>query len=216
MSAPHLRYAGAPHDRQVRALEEITRASPRLMQVLVALRGLDLPDWWIVSGAIYNSVWNALTGRADMYGVKDIDLFYFDPDTSFEAEDRVIGRVRAATPGTPPVETRNQARVHLWFEAHFGHARAPLASSVEAIGHFASRTHAVALRLEADDSLSLHAPYGLDDIFSFRLVPNTAMPSRETHTAKAARQQALWPELEFVPWPGDVPAQKSAQKGDQR
>ena len=54
---------------------------------LHALRDMDLPDGWIVSGAIYNQVWNHLSERPLLHGIKDIDLFYFDPDTSHEAED---------------------------------------------------------------------------------------------------------------------------------
>ncbi|MDV7144218.1 nucleotidyltransferase family protein [Tropicimonas sp. TH_r6] len=209
MSA-HLRHAGAAPEAQTHALEEITHASPRLMQVLRAVRDLDLPDWWIVSGAIYNTAWNQLTGRPDMYGVKDIDLFYFDPDTSYEAEDRVIHRVAQAVPGDPPVETRNQARVHLWYERHFGHAYPALGNSAEGIDRFACKTHAVGLRLEADDRLTLYAPYGLDDIFAFRLVPNLALPNRKTHEAKAARQRALWPELDFVRWPEETAFQQES------
>ena len=204
----HLRLKGAPPETQRAALEAMLRASPRLMQVLRAARALDLGDWMVVSGAIYNTAWNALTGRPDMYGVKDIDLFYFDPDTGYDAEDAIIRRVAAATPGAPPVETRNQARVHLWYERHFGHPYAPLASSAEAVARFASTTHAVGVRLEPDDTLTLCAPYGLENIFAFRLVPNTARPNCETHEAKAARQMALWPELDFIPWPDPTPHHK--------
>ena len=209
MSA-HLRFMGAPDELQRRELEKAVRGSPRLMGVLRAVRDLDLPEWWIVSGALYNTVWNTLTGRPDMYGVKDIDLFYYNPDTSYDAEDRVIRKVADATRGEPPVETRNQARVHLWYERHFGHAYPPLTSAAEGIDRFASRTHAVGLRLERDDRMRLYAPYGLDDIFAFRLTPNTILPNRRTHEAKATRQMALWPELEHVPWPETFPAQEEA------
>lgn len=202
MPAAHLRYAGLPAKDQMDALVHIVRQSPVLVRTLGALRALDLPDAWLVSGAIYNQVWNHLTGRADMYGVKDIDLFYFDPDTSYEAEDREIRRAAAHFYAAPPVELRNQARVHLWYERHFGHARAPLPDCRSAIDQFACKTHCVGLRLEADDSLTLHAPYGLDDIFAFRLTPNTALPNRATHEAKSARQRMLWPELTVIPWPG--------------
>ena len=58
--------------------------------------------------------------------------------------------------------------------------------------------------------MRLYAPYGLDDIFAFRLTPNTILPNRRTHEAKAARQMALWPELEHVPWPETSPAQEEA------
>ena len=54
-----------------------------------------------------------------------------------------------------------------------------------------------------DDAFEIYAPFGLNDVFSFRLVPYTKRDNRVTHEAKAARQMALWPELQFVPWPED-------------
>src|SRR5690606_14632641 len=134
-------------------------------------RRLALPDCWLVSGAIYNSVWNMLTGRPSMRGVKDIDLFYFDAsDLSYEAEDAVIKRVAPVFADLRvPVELRNQARVHLWYEDHFGQPYAPLRSSREAVDRFATTTHAVGVQLDAEDRLQVYAPYGLDEMFSFRL-----------------------------------------------
>ena len=201
MPPDHLRFAGRPDQEQRAALFDIVRESTVLIRSLEGLRALDLPDSWLVSGAIYNQVWNHLTGQSEMYGVKDIDLFYFDSDTSYEAEDREIRRAASMFPSEPPVELRNQARVHLWFEAHFGQKRAPLTDSRTAIAQFASRTHCVGVRLDADDRLALCAPHGLDDIFAFRLTPNTCLPNRATHEAKAARQKSCWPELTVIPWP---------------
>lgn len=171
------------------------------MEALRAARSLELPDWWLVAGAIYNSVWNSLTGRPAMTGIKDVDLFYFDDaDLSYEAEDAVIKRAAPALGRLQlPVEIRNQARVHLWYEEHFGTPYSPLRSSREAIDRFAC-TNAVGVQLQADDRLDICAPYGLDDIFSFRLVPNRERDNRRTHEAKAARAVAIWPELEVVPW----------------
>ena len=78
-------------------LEEIVRATPSLMHVMAVARDLDLPDWLIFSGAIYQPVLNHLTGRDPDYGIKDYDLGYFDAsDISYEAEDVVIRRVAAA------------------------------------------------------------------------------------------------------------------------
>jgi uncharacterized protein len=193
----HLRFAGASAPVQDRALREIISGSALLMSALEEARAMDLPDWWLVSGAIYQTVWNALIGRPATHGLKDIDLFYFDPDTSWEAEDRVIKAARF--PGPVPVEIRNQARVPLWYPAHFGQPYPPIGESRQAIDLFACRTHCVGLRLGQE--LDLYAPYGLDDIFAFRLTPNTRLRNRVTHDAKAARQMALWPELTLVPWP---------------
>jgi hypothetical protein len=196
----HLRYAGADAATQEKALRGIIAQSASLTDRLKRARDWNLPDWWIVSGAIYNSVWNHLTGRPDMYGVKDVDLFYFDEDRSYDAEDRMIRQTADRFPGAPAVELRNQARVHLWYPAHFGQPYPKLTASHEAIDFFACKTHCIGARL-TDSSLDLYAPYGLDDIFSFRLTPNPALDNRATHAAKAARQCALWPELTVVAWP---------------
>jgi hypothetical protein len=201
MSA-HLRFSGQSLDVQRAELERVIRAEPVLTAVLEGLRDLALPDSWLVSGAIYNSVWNALTGRAPMTGVKDIDVFYFDSaDLSYEAEDRVIQQGLLAFAHLPlPVEIRNQARVHLWYEGHFGQPYAPLGSAREGIDRFACTTHAIGARLTDTGGLEAYAPYGLDDVFSFRLVPNRRLDNRRTHEVKAARQMAIWPELTFEPW----------------
>ena len=53
-------------DKRAR-LETIVRAAPSLMRVLATARALALPDWLIFSGAVYQPVWNHLTGRASDY-----------------------------------------------------------------------------------------------------------------------------------------------------
>ena len=49
-------------------------------------------------------------------------------------------------------------------------------------------------------SWELVAPFGLDDIFSFRITPNRVMDNNQTHVAKGARAKECWPEIEVVPW----------------
>jgi len=178
-------------------LETILRAAPTMMRALSIARDLDLPDWLIVSGAVYQRVFNHLTGRDPDHGIKDYDLVYYDAsDTSYEAEDAVIKRAAAAYP--PPldalVEVRNQARVHLWFEGKFGEPYAPLSCSAAALERFVSPVFAVAVRLEADDRLTIVAPFGLDDLFAMRMRPN---PIRRTggFDRVADNLTKRWPEL---------------------
>jgi hypothetical protein len=199
----HLRYAGATDAEQRGALEAIVRDQPVLMDALRRLRALELPDPLIGSGAIYNSVWNSLTSRAPLTGIKDIDVVYFDDsDLSYEAEDRVIQRAARAFAGLPlPVEVRNQARVHIWFPQKFGTPYPQLTHSAQMMDYFASKTHAVAMRLEADGGLSIFAPFGLDDMFSFRITPNLALDNSKIHRVKAERAKAIWPEISVVDWP---------------
>lgn len=178
-------------------LETILRRSKPLMHVLEVVRDLDLPDPLLFAGAIYQRVINDLTGRPLDAGIKDYDVAYFDAsDVSYEAEDIVIRR--AAASFEPPlremVEVRNQARVHLWFESHFGETYAPVSSSAEAVSRFMSPLHAVAVRLEADDRMTIVAPFGLEDLFALTMRPNPARPNRN-YPAVSAKAKARWPEL---------------------
>jgi uncharacterized protein len=178
-------------------LSGILRAAPQLMQVLRTARALGLPDWLVFSGAIYQSVLNHLTGRAPGYGIRDYDLAYFDgSNLSYEAEDVVIRRVAGAfaEPLRSMVEARNQARVHLWFEAKFGEPYTPLSCTAEALERFTSTTFAIGVRLEADDRLHIEAPFGLEDLFALRLRPN---PRRHTPHFRRSAAAVLrrWPEL---------------------
>lgn len=198
----HLRFSGQPAAAQTDALRGIIRATPLLMDVIGRLPALNLPDAWLVSGAIYNTVWNHLTDRPPLTGINDIDLFYFDAsDLSYEAEDRAIKRADQVFAGLPlPVQLRNQARVHLWYPDRFGEAYPALSSSREAIDRFASLTHAVGARLDGAGEIELYTPFGLDDLFSFRIVPNRRMNNQATHDKKGERARSVWPEVVVEAW----------------
>ncbi len=178
-------------------LTTILCATPPLMRVLSVARHLCLPDWLVFSGAVYQPALNHLTGRPLDYGIKDYDLGYFDTsDLSYDAEDAVIRRVKAAfdEPLRSMVEVRNQARVHLWFETKFSEPYAPLSCTAEALERFASPTFAVGVRLESDDRLHIEAPFGLADLFALHLRPN---PRRKTvgFGRASADVRRRWPEV---------------------
>ena len=181
-------------------LDQILRATPLLMRVLETARAIDLPDWMVFSGAVYQPVLNHLTGRPLDYGIKDYDLGYFDAsDISYEAEDIVIRRVADVfdEPLKRLVEVRNQARVHVWFEGKFGEAYTALSCTAEAIARFETTLNAVGVRLEADGRLRIEAPFGLEDLFALRLRRN---PRRRIANFErgAARLLARWPGLRIV------------------
>jgi uncharacterized protein len=187
-----------------RRLTEIVDAAPSLMRVLRTIRTLGLPDWLLMSGAVYQRALNDLTGRPPDYGVRDYDLGYFDAaDISYEAEDVVIRRVAAAfdEPLKSTVEVRNQARVHVWFEAHFGEAYTPLSSTAEALERFVCPMFAVGVRLDTDDRLHIEAPFGLGDLFALRLRPNPRRPYGGFDRV-AAKVLSRWPELSVEAGPG--------------
>jgi hypothetical protein len=207
-------YAVSEQTRLAR-LAQILRSVPHVMEILKTLRDLRLPDAWLVSGGIYQTVWNVQTGRPLLHGIKDFDIIYFDgTDLSYEAEDAVIRDVNAALPDLAELlEVRNQARVHLWYQERFGRSYRPLDCSMDSLTTYTARTHAVAARLESEDRLLLHAPFGLANLFGMRLVPNHAQPNPETYAEKASRMKELWPELEVVPWAENAPGHPPESPG---
>jgi hypothetical protein len=185
-----------------RRLETIIQGDPDLMQLLAALRPLRLPQRRLVGGCLYQTVWNVLTGRPCRIGIHDYDVIYFDDgDLSWAAEDCVIRRVAEATQDcVGPLQVRNQARVHLWFERRFGSPYPPLSSADEALQRYVSVVHAVGVRMEDDDRLNVVAPFGLDDLFAMVVRPNHALDNEASHASKAARAKAIWPEVTVMPW----------------
>src|SRR5580704_813180 len=150
---------------------------------------LALPDAWIVSGCLVQTAWNVQTARAVDYGIADYDIFYFDPDTSWQAEDAVIRKLqgRLADLGVK-VEVRNQARVHLWYPQKHGLPYPALKSSTEGIDRFLTKN--------TQDGFDVYAPNGFDDIADMIVRPNPGPNFSVTnYEAKAKRWKILWPEL---------------------
>ena len=175
------------------------------MAILRAMRELELPDAWLTAGSVYQTVWNALTEMPRRYGISDYDVCYFDAaDLSHESQSETSARVSSLVARKVEselnIEAVNQARVHLWFEEHFGFAVPPLESTATSLPRYACTHHAVAVQLTQDGEMrSLH-PFGLDDIFAMRIRPNRLLPNQETHRAKCARARALWPGVIIEEW----------------
>lgn len=160
---------------------------------------LALPDAWLVSGCLVQTVWNVLTGRACNHGISDYDIFYFDPDTSWQAEDRVIRQLQEqlARFGAR-IEARNQARVHLWYPEKHGLPYPALTCSADGVDRFLTKNTQVAL-CRRRGGHDVYAPNGLCDIARMIVRPNPGPNfSAASYIAKAMRWKALWPELTIL------------------
>jgi hypothetical protein len=164
--------------------------------IVAELFDTGLPDAWLVSGCLVQTVWNELTGRATDYGINDYDVFYFDSETSWQAEDAVIRDVqRRLARLDATIEVRNQARVHLWYPAKHGVPYPPLRASTEGIDRFLTRNTQVGLRL-TNRGHEVYAPHGFDDIAKMIVRPNPGPNfSADNYAAKAKRWKELWPGL---------------------
>ncbi|AIY02781.1 hypothetical protein ART_3182 [Arthrobacter sp. PAMC 25486] len=180
--------------------------NPINRQILQLAPLLGVSDWWLTAGALFQTVWNVLDGRDPQAGIRDYDLFYFDDDTSYEAENAVIVRARELFKDLDAdVEVRNEARVHLWYEEHFGVPAAPFTDTADAVDHFAAKTCCFAVTSDGLGNLTSYAPHGYEELFARRVVPNPVLAPREVYEMKTKRWSAEWPSLSVQPWPTDVP-----------
>src|ERR1700737_3696403 len=165
-----------------------------------ALFRLALPDAWIVSGCLVQTAWNVQTMRAPDYGIADYDIFYFDPDTSWQAEDAVIRKLQRQFARTgAKVEVRNQARVHLWYPEKHRLPYPALHCSTQGIDRFLTKNTQVGIR-RTQSGHDIYAPHGFDDIARMIVRPNhTANFSAVNYEAKAGRWKKLGPELTVLP-----------------
>ena len=178
------------------AFVDAIRANPAIPAVVGRLPALGAPQTLLTGGCLAQTWWNIAAGRDPQAGIRDYDLFYWDADTSWDAEDAVIRRAAVLfDPLGLPVEPRNQARVHLWFDAKFGVPCPPLASAAAGIDRFLF----LGIRLGLDADWRLHAPAGLADTLAAYLRPDPAMPRLEQARPKAADYRARFPELRLAP-----------------
>jgi hypothetical protein len=180
-------------------LEAVLR-NPFNRVILERLPALALPDAWLVSGALFQTIWNLRTNQRPDFGIKDYDIFYYDPDLSWDAEDAVIRRAAELFGDLGiAIELRNQARVHLWYEEKFNKPYPPLSRATDGIDRFLSHNAQVGIRANAD-GIEVYAPHGLDDIFAMTVRPNhTANFHPDRYREKALRWQECWPGLTILP-----------------
>jgi uncharacterized protein len=68
-------------------LEIALRQNKWLREILERFEEVALPDGWLVAGCIAQTIWNLGYGQPAEFGLKDVDLIYFD-------EQRFIVRSR--------------------------------------------------------------------------------------------------------------------------
>ena len=182
-------------------LIDIITTNPINRAILERMPKTGAPDAWLVSGSLFQTVWNQKTGRSPTYGIKDYDIFYFDgSDLSFEAEDRIIQKAAAIFADLDAeIEVRNQARVHLWYPQKFNMPYPPLTCSTDGIDRFLAIACMVGIKATSEGSRDVYAPFGLEDLEAMIVRPN-AVPNfnADRYKEKTARWRHCWPELDII------------------
>ncbi|MGR9190472.1 nucleotidyltransferase family protein [Rhizobium leguminosarum] len=189
------------NDEQFRQLQGMVPKSPLLSPVLHNWDKVALPGAWLVAGAIAQTVWNHTFGLPPAHGINDIDIVYYDAnDLSEDGEAEHATRVRRTFSDlTVWIDVKNEAKVHLWYEAKFGYPITPYVSTTDAIATFPTTATAVGL-LPRNSGLELCAPFGLSDLLGGVGRANKIQIRRQIYEQKVSRWIEVWPNLSVVGW----------------
>lgn len=190
----------APLLQQIQLLHEILKKNQPLYHLMKESPHLALPEYYIGAGCIAQTVWNYQDGNPLLTGINDLDFVYFDCDLSLESENNMIQTIRSRFPDCPlKLDIKNQARVSIWYKAHFGYDILPYKSIEAAINTWPTTAASIGVRLEGD-RLQVYAPFGLNDLFSQTVRPNKAQITEQIYDKKVLRWLHFWPSLKIIPW----------------
>jgi hypothetical protein len=183
-------------------LLQILEKNKSVQLILNRAESLSMPNWYLGAGGIVQTVWNVKHGFDPENGIKDYDLVYYDADDiSYEAEDVFIQKGKEVFKGIPVlVEIRNQARVHLWYEKHFGRPIDQYKSVEESIRTWPTTATSVGVRKDKNGRFQIYAPFGLDDLLNMVVRANKAKITEKIYQDKVDRWIKIWPNLKVIPW----------------
>ena len=171
---------------------QLIMRDPWRMEMLRFARAMNLPDWCIGAGFVRALVWDTLVGNKTPYRLPDLDLVYFDPanidpDHDFQLRDQLNTQSSSDL-----WDVKNQARMHSRNDDP------PYRDTAEALSNWLETPPTIAIRLEANDTPSLIAPLGIDDLLALRVRPTAAAlrkPDQYRARMEAKNWAAIWPGL---------------------
>jgi hypothetical protein len=179
-------------DPQQQIIDWLQQDSER-MQALYAARRLGLHDWCLGAGFVRNLVWDRRHGFSTSTPLNDIDVIHFDAIHRDAQRDKMLESQLLAWLARP-WSVKNQARMHLRSN------RAPYRNSEDAISYWTEIETAVGARLEADSSITLIAPFGLQALFNDTITFNAKSNNLTAFEQRLAEKQWLthWSKLRLA------------------
>jgi uncharacterized protein len=136
-----------------------------MMEILKAAKSLNLPDWWICAGFVRSKVWDTLYGFSERTPIPDIDVIYFNPACTDEAEEKKLEATLVSLMPNIPWSVKNEARMHL------KNNMPPYSSSVDAISKFPETATALGVKIDEHENIILTSPCGISDVMNLEVKP---------------------------------------------
>lgn len=191
-------------DKQCHKFISILEENKDLMIILDYLAKLNLPNFYIAAGSIFQTIWNYYDNRPLNYGIKDIDIIYYDKDNltkevEQKLENQIIDFLKQQNLNYE-VDVHNEARMHLWKKENENKDIDQYQNSEDAIAKWIATVHAIGITKEKGQ-IKVYAPYGLSDIFSRTIRPiKHKGNSQELYNKKVASWQSRFSNLNIIEW----------------
>lgn len=156
--------------------EDIIKAIEKdewMMDLLRAVKTLNLPDWWICAGFVRSKIWDVIHNFSTRTPLPDIDVIYFDSKKVDELEEKKIEKKLSSLVPNIPWSVKNQARMHMINNV------SPYSSSVDSISKFPETVTSLGVKLDEKDDIKLIAPWGLNDVVNLEVRPTPYFATKE-------------------------------------
>ena len=161
-------------DEQLKQAQFILKQNNELMDILNYVYKLNLPNFYIASGIIFQTIWNYYDNNPLNNNIKDIDIIYYNKDDLSVDTDlkyyKLIKDYCIKQGYNFEIDVSNEARMHLWRKEKLNIDVEQYKSSEDAIGKWLATINAIGLTKDRN-GLKLYAPYGLSDIYSRTIRP---------------------------------------------
>lgn len=170
-----------------------------MMDILVTVKSLNLPDWWVCAGFVRSKIWDTLHNFSERTPLPDIDVIYFSPSNISELEEKKLEEMLKTLMPNIPWSVKNEARMYL------RNKMPPYSSSVDSISKFPGTATALGVKLDEEDNVILTAPHGIHDVLNLEVRPTpyfTETEERiEIYESRLLKKnwQSIWSKLNIYP-----------------
>ena len=191
-------------DEQTSNFIDIISENNELMDILDYVSQLNLPNFYIAAGSIFQTVWNYYDKKALNYNIKDIDIIYFDNnDLRVEKDLEIYNKVISYSKSRGynyDIDVSNEARMHIWKKINEGINIEPYSCSEDAISRWIATVHAIGIT-KINGNIKIYAPYGLSDILTKTIRPiKHKHNSKKLYDEKVASWTSRFDNLNVIEW----------------
>lgn len=182
----------------------ILKKNKDLMSILDYIYELELPNFYIAAGSVFQTIWNYYDNKPLNSEIKDIDIIYYDANNlskedEEKIEDKIVTHFKELNINYE-FDVHNEARMHLWKKSNENKNIDQYKNSEYSIDKWIATVHSICITKE-NDEIKVYAPYGLSDIFSRTIRPIKHKDnSKELYEKKVKSWSSRFNNLKIVEW----------------